>query len=56
MEAALRTVYKLVTGSELPVEKLHLMGLAPTKTAKLKIEIDTSPCHVINDTTCYNIL
>jgi len=41
MEAALRTVYELVTGRELPVEKLHLkplMGLTPIKTAELKIE------------------
>jgi len=41
MEAALRTVYELVTGSELPTEKLHLkplMGLSRIKTAELKIE------------------
>ena len=41
MEAALRTVYELVTGRELPTEKLHiqsLMGLKRIKTAELKIE------------------
>jgi NADH-quinone oxidoreductase subunit G/NADP-reducing hydrogenase subunit HndD len=41
MEAALRTVYELVTGRELPTEKLHLkplMGLNRIKTAQLKIE------------------
>jgi iron-only hydrogenase group A len=41
MEAALRTVYELVTGRELPVENLHLvpiMGMEGIKTATLKIE------------------
>ncbi|WP_321438563.1 NADH-dependent [FeFe] hydrogenase, group A6 [uncultured Bacteroides sp.] len=41
MEAALRTVYELVTGRELPTEKLHLkplIGLKRIKTAELKIE------------------
>jgi NADH-quinone oxidoreductase subunit G/NADP-reducing hydrogenase subunit HndD len=41
MEAALRTVYELVTGRELPMEKLHvapLAGLKQIKTAALKIE------------------
>lgn len=41
MEAALRTVYELVTGRELPGNKLHLqslMGLERIKTAELKIE------------------
>lgn len=41
MEAALRTVHELVTGRELPTEKLHLkplMGLNRIKTAQLKIE------------------
>ena len=41
MEAALRTVYELVTGRELPVVKLHikpLSGLTRIKTAELKIE------------------
>ena len=41
MEAALRTVYELVTGRELPAEKLHvkpLVGLKQIKTAELTIE------------------
>jgi len=41
MEAALRTVYELVTGRELPSEHLHLqplMGLERIKTAELLIE------------------
>ncbi len=41
MEAAVRTVYELVTGRELPTENLHLqplMGLDGIKTASLKIE------------------
>jgi len=41
MEAALRTVYELVTGRELPTEHLHLqplMGLDRIKTAALLIE------------------
>jgi NADH-quinone oxidoreductase subunit G/NADP-reducing hydrogenase subunit HndD len=41
MEAALRTVYELVTGRELPTEKLHLeplMGLERVKTAELIVE------------------
>ena len=41
MEAALRTVYELVTGRELPVKMLHiqpLAGLTSIKTADLKIE------------------
>lgn len=41
MEAALRTVYELVTGRELPVDNLHiqpLAGLNSIKTASLKIE------------------
>lgn len=41
MEAALRTVYELVTGRELPTEHLHLqplMGLDRIKTAELQIE------------------
>jgi NADH-quinone oxidoreductase subunit G/NADP-reducing hydrogenase subunit HndD len=41
MEAALRTVYELVTGRELPTEKLHvqpLVGLKQIKTAELTIE------------------
>lgn len=41
MEAAVRTVYELVTGRELPTKDLHLeplMGLVGIKTAALKIE------------------
>lgn len=41
MEAALRTVYELVTGRELPFEGLHvtpIVGLEQVKTASLKIE------------------
>jgi NADP-reducing hydrogenase subunit HndD len=41
MEAALRTVYELVTGRELPLEGLHvkpLVGLKRIKAAELKIE------------------
>jgi NADH-quinone oxidoreductase subunit G/NADP-reducing hydrogenase subunit HndD len=41
MEAAIRTVYELVTGRELPFEQLHvrpLMGFERIKTAELLIE------------------
>lgn len=41
MEAALRTVYEVVTGRELPFDKLHvepLTGLTQVKTADVKIE------------------
>lgn len=41
MEAALRTVYELVTGRELPFEKLHvtpIVGLERIKEAVIKIE------------------
>lgn len=41
MEAALRTVYELVTGRELPFEGLHvtpIVGLERIKTATIKIE------------------
>ncbi len=41
MEAALRTVYELVTGRELPFEKLHvepIVGLERIKTAEIKFE------------------
>jgi NADH-quinone oxidoreductase subunit G/NADP-reducing hydrogenase subunit HndD len=41
MEAALRTVYELVTGRELPFDKLHvapIMGLEPIKEAAFTIE------------------
>jgi NADH-quinone oxidoreductase subunit G/NADP-reducing hydrogenase subunit HndD len=38
MEAALRTVYELITGRELPFEKLHvtpIVGLERIKTADI---------------------
>ncbi len=41
MEAALRTVYELVTGHELPFDNLHvkpIMGLERIKTAEITIE------------------
>jgi len=41
MEAAVRTVYEIVTGRELPMKELHiepLMGLEGVKKASLKIE------------------
>ena len=41
MEAAIRTVYEIVTGRELPFEKLHvkpIVGLESVKTAELLIE------------------
>jgi len=41
MEAAIRTVYEIVTGRELPTENLHvkpLMGMEGIKKASLKIE------------------
>ncbi|MRN26679.1 ferredoxin, partial [Romboutsia ilealis] len=40
MEAALRTVYEVVTGEELPFEKLHvtpIVGLEQVKTAEITI-------------------
>ncbi len=41
MEAALRTVYELITGRELPFDKLHvnpIVGLTQIKTAEVLIE------------------
>jgi len=41
MEAAIRTVYEIITGKELPFEKLHvqpLVGLQAIKTAELKFD------------------
>lgn len=41
MEAALRTVYELITGRELPFEQLHvkpIQGLDRIKTASIKLE------------------
>ena len=46
MEAALRTVYELVTGRELPADNLHiepLEGLDRIKTADVKIENPLEP-------------
>lgn len=45
MEAALRTVYEVVTGEELPFEKLHvtpIIGLEQVKTAEIAI-VETLP-------------
>ncbi len=47
MEAALRTVYELVTGRELPFDKLHvepIVGLDGVKDATIKIE-NTLPAY-----------
>ena len=47
MEAALRTVYEVVTGSELPFEQLHvtpIVGLEQVKTASIIIE-NTLPAY-----------
>ena len=47
MEAALRTVYEVVTGSELPFEQLHvtpIVGLEQVKTASITIE-NTLPAY-----------
>ncbi len=41
MEAALRTVYEVVTGKELPFDKLHvqpIMGLSQVKTAEITVD------------------
>lgn len=41
MEAALRTVYEIITGKELPFEQLHvkpIVGLSQIKTAEITIE------------------
>ncbi len=41
MEAAIRTVYEVITGRELPFEQLHvkpIVGLSQVKSADLKIE------------------
>ncbi|HEX3043342.1 MAG TPA: NADH-dependent [FeFe] hydrogenase, group A6 [Bacillota bacterium] len=41
MEAALRTVYEIITGRELPFDKLHvapIVGLSQIKTAQVHIE------------------
>ena len=47
MEAALRTVYEVVTGAELPFEQLHvtpIVGLEQVKTASITIE-NTLPAY-----------
>lgn len=47
MEAALRTVYEVVTGTELPFEQLHvtpIVGLEQVKTASITIE-NTLPAY-----------
>ena len=49
MEAALRTVYELVTGRELPFEGLHvtpIVGLEQVKTASLTIEMYYPHFHI----------
>lgn len=51
MEAALRTVYELVTGRELPFEKLHvtpIVGLEKIKEAVIKIENPLEPYSFLN--------
>jgi NADP-reducing hydrogenase subunit HndD len=54
MEAAIRTVYELVTGRELPFDQLHvkpLMGLQRIKTAELKIENPKKEFEFLNNLT-----
>ena len=54
MEAALRTVYELVTGRELPMEQLHvkpLVGLERIKTADLVIEKPLPEYHYLEGVT-----
>jgi NADH-quinone oxidoreductase subunit G/NADP-reducing hydrogenase subunit HndD len=54
MEAAIRTVYELVTGRELPMEALHvqpLVGLQQIKTADLLIENPLEPYAFLNGVT-----
>jgi NADH-quinone oxidoreductase subunit G/NADP-reducing hydrogenase subunit HndD len=54
MEAAIRTVYELITGRELPMEELHvkpLVGLQQIKTADLKIEEALEPYAYLNGVT-----
>jgi len=54
MEAAIRTVYELVTGRELPMEALHvqpLVGLQQIKTADLLIENALEPYAFLNGVT-----
>jgi len=54
MEAAIRTVYELITGRELPMEELHvkpLVGFQQIKTADLKIEDALEPYAYLNGVT-----
>ncbi|NSW89847.1 MAG: iron hydrogenase small subunit [Firmicutes bacterium] len=54
MEAALRTVYEIVTGRELPFDKLHvtpIMGLEQIKTAEIKIEDPLDEYEFLNGVT-----
>jgi NADH-quinone oxidoreductase subunit G/NADP-reducing hydrogenase subunit HndD len=54
MEAAIRTVYELITGRELPMKELHvqpLVGLKQIKTADLKIEDALEPYAFLNGVT-----
>lgn len=54
MEAALRTVYEIVTGRELPCNKLHIeaiQGLGKIKTTEFKIEGAKEEWAFLNDIT-----
>lgn len=54
MEAALRTVYELVTGREIPFEGLHItpiVGLERVKTAEIKIENPVEAYKFLNGVT-----
>lgn len=54
MEAALRTVYEIVTGRELPFDNLHvepIQGLERIKTAEIKIEEAQEPWEFLNNIT-----
>lgn len=54
MEAAIRTVYELITGRELPMKELHvqpLVGLKQIKTADLIIENALEPYAFLNGVT-----
>lgn len=54
MEAALRTVYEVITGRELPFDKLHvspLVGLSQVKTAEITIDNPQSEYDFLNGVT-----
>ena len=54
MEAALRTVYEIVTGREIPFDKLHvtpIVGLEQIKTAEIKIEDPLEEYGFLKDVT-----